>query len=134
MLSGRLYHFKMFLIFSKNTAGTVTFQLKNSTAANFTYIGATMTVMVQGAVLAAVTNVTNAYAAGAATATFGVIASLANNANCMAIVEGFCIPGADTRLSITPSAYGAGTISTVISSNYVITDLGTNTVNYGNFG
>jgi hypothetical protein len=134
MLAGKMYHFKYFLTFSKNTAGTVTFQLKNSAAVNFTFISATMQIFVQGAVMAALGNIEQAYAAGAATATFTASQSLANNANCVAVIEGWCVPVSNTRLSITPSAYGAGTISTVAGSNMIITDLGTAATNYGNFG
>lgn len=135
MLAGRLYHFKMHLIFSKNTAGTVTWQLKNSAAVNFTLLSAVLVTFVQGAVLAAVGNTANVHAAAAATATAPATASLANTANCSMVVEGFCIPASNTRLSIAPSAYGAGTITTVAGSNLVITDLGLiSTAVHGNVG
>jgi len=133
MLSGHMYHFKYFLHFTKNTAGTVTFQLKNSAAANFTYINARATIIPSVGVLAAVGNMINVYAAGAATATFTASQSL-TAANHLAIVEGYCVPAANTRLDIAPSAYGAGTITTLVSSNYIITDLGTSTATQGNFG
>jgi len=134
MLAGHLYHFKMYLKFTKTTAGTVTFQLRNSAAVNFTYISAIMTIVPQGGVFAIVTNIVQAHAAAAATASFGITGSL-TAATHFGIVDGFCVPASDTRLSITPSAYGAGTITTVVGSNLVITDLGlATTATYGNVG
>jgi hypothetical protein len=135
ILAGHLYHFRYYLTFAKNTAGTVTFQLKNSAAINFTNLDAEMRVYVQGAVLAIITNDSEAHAAGTATATFPATASLANNAAGFAVVEGYVVPVSNTRLSIAPSAYGAGTINTSIGSNMVITDLGAvATASYGNLG
>jgi hypothetical protein len=123
MKAGRLYLFWYTLMFTKNTAGTVTFQLKNSAAVNFTALVADMRVMPLGGVLAALGNVSSVLASAAATATFTATQSL-SAANHLAKIEGYCIPASDTRLSVAPSAYGAGTITTINGSLQAIADLG----------
>lgn len=135
MKSGQEYAFKMYLMFTKNTAGTVTFQLKNSGGNNFTFIDAEARLYLQttGA-LAAVGDVQHVYAAGAATATLNATKSLTTSTNYVMIVEGRCVPSANTRLSIAPSAYGAGTITTIVGSMMWIADLGPATSSYGNLG
>ncbi len=140
MLSGHLYHFKFWLHYTKVTAGTVTWQLKNSAAVNFTIMSATAFTVPASAVLAATGNIANvalALTAGAptpaATATWPATAILTAAVH-TTLIEGYCVPSANTRLSVTPSAYSAGTLTTVLSSNYVITDLGVAGTNYGNFG
>lgn len=131
--SGRLYRFWYLLAFTKDTAGTVTFQLKNSAGVNFTSISATMVLTRAGATIAAVGNVLNANAAGATTATFPATASLTAAAGYIAIVQGIVIPASDTRLSIAPSAYGAGTISTAVGSVQIVEDFGPSGTDLGDF-
>jgi hypothetical protein len=130
--SGRLYRFWYLLAFTKDTAGTVTFQLKNSAGVNFTSISATMVLTRAATALAAVGNVLNANAAGATTATFPATVSL-TAAGYIAIVQGIVIPASDTRLSIAPSAYGAGTISTAVGSVQIVEDFGPSGTDLGDF-
>lgn len=129
----RLYRFEYVLHFSKNTAGTVTFQLKNSAAVNFTQLSATLLLFAIGSPNAIVGSPLAARAAAAATAAFPATASLTNGATHMAMVSGWCVPASDTRLSITPSAYGAGTITTLADSLVVVEDHGVYTTDYGDF-
>ncbi len=124
MKAGRVYLFWYTLLFAKNTAGTVTFQLKNSAAANFTALVADMRVIRLGSVLAALGNVSSVLASAAATATFTATQSL-TAANHVAKIEGYVIPASDMRLSVAPSAYGAGTITTINGSLQAFADLGT---------
>ncbi len=135
MKSGHEYHFKFYIMFTKNTAGTVTFQLKNSGGNNFTFIDANMILTTQASgEFARSGDMIHAYAAGAATATFSATKSLSASTNYTIVVEGRCVPSANTRLSIAPSAYGAGTITTIVGSTMWIADLGTYNTNYGNLG
>jgi hypothetical protein len=130
---GRLYDFAYTLLFSKTTAGTVTFQLKNSAAVNFTQLRAWMLVTPQVAVLGSLSNIASARVAGNPSATFPATASLADATSFQAYVWGWCVPASDTRLSIAPSAYGAGTITTLADSLIVIEDHGPYTTDYGDF-
>ena len=135
MKASKLIHFRYQLMFTKNTAGTVTFQLKNSAAANFTFIQATFQLFLQATgALAAVGDIQMGYAAGAATLSFGATKSLTAAANYTAIIEGWCVAASNTRLSVAPSAYGAGTITTIVGSTMWCADYGTYNTNYGNLG
>lgn len=56
-----------------------------------------------------------------------------SGARAPAFIEGYYVPAANTRLSIVPSAYGAGSISTIAGS-MMIAYLGDPSVNHGNLG
>lgn len=129
LLSGHLYRFKYELIFTKATAGTLTFGFTNSAATNFSPLNATVTLMQQGY---ATTSVSNIFASGAATTTSQATLPLADATGYIATIEGYVIPSANTRLQliITDSA---GTITSQLGSNFTVTDLGASTT-IGNIG
>lgn len=131
--AGRLYRFEYTLLFTKNTAGTVTFQLKNSAAVNFTQMRAWAILAPEAAAVANVGNIMSARVAGNVSAAFPASQSLANTTNYQMFVWGWCVPVSDTRLSITPSAYGAGTITTMADSLLAVDDLGVYATDYGDF-
>jgi hypothetical protein len=126
LATGRNYHFRFFIPFSKVTAGTVTFQISNSAAANFTmlaaevrlYQNATATTMQSGIV-----------AVAAATASSTASTSLTNAGTYYAIVEGTLKASAYMRLQVN-GIFSAGTATILNGANFTVTDLGA--TNIGN--
>jgi len=130
LIAGHMYKFSYWLKFQKVTAGTLTFSFANS-AATTLELGATAKLFVNGAVLAALTNVINVSANLASTTTSAASASIANNAQATAQIEGFVIPTANTRLQLNVTD-GAGTVTSRAGSNFMFTDMGA--ANVGNLG
>jgi hypothetical protein len=128
LISGHLYKFQYKLIFTKSTAGTVTVSFSNSATSNFTVFDANMQ-------LIQINNGTtanyNAYAAAATTATFQASFSLLDATTYVANIEGDIIPSANMRLQLLVTD-SAGTVTSLLGSNFVFTDFGT--TNIGNIG
>lgn len=130
LLSGHMYRIEYNLIFTKNTAGTVTFGFSNSAAVNFTPINADISLVVAGQASSAYDY--SIYAASSATASAPATLSLADATTYSAKIVGFVIPASDTRLQLTVTD-SAGTVTSLLGSNFIVTDLGSATT-VGNIG
>ena len=131
LLVGHMYHFKYYLAFQKNTSGTVTYSFTPSTG-TFIQLHAHAKTFVQGAVLAAVTNMASISTNNSATTNSTASASLAASAICTAFIEGFVIPSTNMRMQLNVTT-GAGTVNSALGSNFIFTDLGLATT-IGNIG
>lgn len=129
LLAGHLYRISYNLVFTKATAGTVTFGFSNSAAVNFAPINANLTLMQQGY---STTSTSDLFATGATTAAFQATLALADATTCNAFIEGYVIAASDTRLQLTVTD-SAGTITSQLGSYFSVTDLGTSTT-IGNIG
>lgn len=121
--SGHMYKFTYNLVFTKSTSGTVTFGFNNSTSSNFSPISADITLIQEGY---GTTAVSNLYTTGSNTATTQSSFSLTDATGYVATITGYVIPTADMRLQLYVSD-SAGTITSQLGSNFIITDFGSAT-------
>ena len=126
LLSGHLYKFRYSLLFTKATAGTITVSFSNSATSNFTIFNANMKLI---QVNNGTTAIYDSYAAAATTATFPVSFGLLDATSYSAFIEGDIIPSANMRLQLLVTD-SAGTVTSLLGSNFQFTDLGT--TNIGN--
>lgn len=133
LLAGHLYKFEYDLKFTKATAGTVTLSMANSATTNLD-LTALITLIAQGASLTSGTNGNTIHmnATGAATTTSAASYSIADTATMAMRVTGTVIPVANTRLGLVFTC-SAGTVTSVVGSNFLYTDMGTATT-VGNIG
>lgn len=129
LLASRNYHFKYFIPFSKVTAGTVTFQINNSAAANFTILAAEVRLYPVGA--SAVSMQSALAAVGGSTASSTASASIGAASNFFAVIEGTVKPSVNMKLQIL-GIFSAGSATILNGANYIVTDLGV--TNIGNIG
>ena len=123
---GQIHHFKYYLVFQKNTVGTVTYSFTPS-AGVFTQLHADARTYVQGAVLAAVTNMASIACNNSATTNSTASASLATSAICVAIIEGYVRPSVDCRLQLNVTC-SAGTINSALGSNFMVVPMGADNI------
>jgi hypothetical protein len=132
LVQNHMYHIKYHLLFTKVTAGTVTFSFSNSASTSFIPLSAFVNIAPTGSTANLAGGVIHINASTPATTTTAAAsASLTNNGTYAAIIDGTVIAAANTRLQfvITDSA---GTVTATQGSMFLITDLSTG-ASYGNF-